>query len=111
MNAIIWVTAGIMVSALALVAEQSNANEACADLTSFMLQDTRIKTTEQVDAGAPHCKVAGVIEKEINFELLLPNDWNGRFMMGGGGAYVGSIQNQGRLRYCEFKFSVPFYLQ
>ncbi|MCY4056904.1 MAG: tannase/feruloyl esterase family alpha/beta hydrolase, partial [Gammaproteobacteria bacterium] len=30
----------------------------------------------------------------INFELLLPDDWNGRFMMGGGGAYVGSIQNQ-----------------
>ncbi|MBA03148.1 MAG: hypothetical protein CMQ36_03830 [Gammaproteobacteria bacterium] len=98
MNAIIWVTAGITVSAFALVAEQSNANEACADLTSFMLQDTRIKTTEQVDAGTPHCKVAGVIEKEINFELLLPSDWNGRFMMGGGGAYVGSIQNQA-LRY------------
>ena len=89
-----WVTAGITLSALALVACQSNANEACADLASFTLQDMRIKTTEKVDDGTPHCKVAGVIEKEINFELLLPNDWNGRFMMGGGGAYVGSIQNQ-----------------
>ena len=94
MSAISCVTAGITVSAVALVAGQSNANEACADLASFMLQDVRIKTTEKVDAGTPHCKVAGVIEKEINFELLLPNDWNGRFMMGGGGAYVGSIQNQ-----------------
>ena len=94
MSSISWVTAGITVSAFALVAGQSNANEACADLASFMLQDMRIKTTEKVDAGTPHCKVAGVIEKEINFELLLPNDWNGRFMMGGGGAYVGSIQNQ-----------------
>ena len=93
MSSIIWVRAGI--SAFALVAGQSNANEACADLASFRLQDMRIKTTERVDAGTPHCKVAGVIEKEINFELLLlPDDWNGRFMMGGGGAYVGSIQNQ-----------------
>ncbi|MCY4012574.1 MAG: tannase/feruloyl esterase family alpha/beta hydrolase [Gammaproteobacteria bacterium] len=94
MSSISCVTAGITVSAVALVAGQSNANEACADLASFMLQDVRIKTTEKVDAGTPHCKIAGVIEKEINFELLLPNDWNGRFMMGGGGAYVGSIQNQ-----------------
>ncbi|MDE0056409.1 MAG: tannase/feruloyl esterase family alpha/beta hydrolase [Gammaproteobacteria bacterium] len=94
MRPISWVTAGITVSAFALVAGHSNADEACADLASFMLQDVRIKSTEMVDAGTPHCKVAGVIEKEINFELLLPNDWNGRFMMGGGGAYVGSIQNQ-----------------
>ncbi len=94
MSSIRWVTAAITAGAFALVAGQSNANEACADLASFMLQDVRIKTTEQVDASTPHCKVAGVIEKEINFELLLPEDWNGRFMMGGGGAYVGSIQNQ-----------------
>lgn len=93
MSSISWVIAGITVSAFALVAGQSNANEACADLASFMQENMRIKTTEKVDAGTPHCKVAGVIEKEINFELLLPDDWNGRFMMGGGGAYVGSIQN------------------
>ena len=90
----IRVTTAIAICGLGLVAVQSNANEACADLASFTLQDVRIKTTEQMDAGTPHCKVAGVIEKEINFELLLPTDWNGRFMMGGGGAYVGSIQNQ-----------------
>ncbi|MYE10925.1 MAG: tannase/feruloyl esterase family alpha/beta hydrolase, partial [Gammaproteobacteria bacterium] len=94
MRSISWVTAGITVSTFALGAGQSNAEEACADLASFTLQDLRIKATEKVDAGTPHCKVAGVIEKEINFELLLPDDWNGRFMMGGGGAYVGSIQNQ-----------------
>ncbi|MCK5279021.1 MAG: tannase/feruloyl esterase family alpha/beta hydrolase, partial [Cyclobacteriaceae bacterium] len=30
---------------------------------------------------------------EINFELLLPMDWNSRFVMGGGGGFVGSVQN------------------
>ena len=94
MSSIRWVTAAITVSAFALVACQLNTNKACANLDSFTLQDVRIKTTEKVDDGTPHCKVVGVIEKEINFELLLPRDWNGSFMMGGGGAYVGSIQNQ-----------------
>ena len=43
----------------------------------------------------PHCKVTGVIDTEINFELHLPltDAWNGRFAMGGGGGFVGSVQN------------------
>ena len=41
----------------------------------------------------PHCKVAGVIGTETNFELLLPDDWNGKFVMGGGGGFVGQIIN------------------
>ena len=94
MRSIIRVAAGIVLSVFGLLAGQSYANEACADLVSFLRQDTLIKTAETVDNGTLHCKVVGVIEKEINFELLLPNQWNGRFMMGGGGAYVGSIQNQ-----------------
>ena len=44
--------------------------------------------------GQPaHCKLAGTIEKEIRFELLLPDTWNGKFVMGGGGGFVGSVQN------------------
>jgi feruloyl esterase len=41
----------------------------------------------------PFCRVLGRISKEINFELLLPNESNGRFLMSGGGGFVGSIQN------------------
>jgi feruloyl esterase len=37
--------------------------------------------------------VAGVIGTETNFELLLPDDWNGKFVMGGGGGFVGSVMN------------------
>ena len=43
-----------------------------------------------------HCKILGRIDKEINFELLLPLEWNGRFAMGGGGGFVGSIQNMAK---------------
>lgn len=41
----------------------------------------------------PFCRVLGRISEEINFELLLPNEGNGRFLMSGGGGFVGSIQN------------------
>ena len=40
-----------------------------------------------------HCKVTGVIGPEIHFELLLPEKWNGKFVMGGGGGFVGSVMN------------------
>ena len=42
---------------------------------------------------APHCRVNGIIGSEIRFTLLLPDDWNRKFFMGGGGGFVGSVQN------------------
>ena len=68
----------------------------CTALSSMELIDFRITDSRQVRAeGAEpgHCRVHGVIDTEINFELLLPDDWNGRFVMGGGGGYVGTVQN------------------
>ena len=56
------------------------------------------EAVERVAAeNAPaHCVVRGTIDSEIHFELLLPlpDAWNGRFVMGGGGGFVGSVQNQ-----------------
>ena len=51
------------------------------------------------EEGPGHCAVNGVIETEINFELLMPDEWNGRFVMGGGGGFVGTVQNQARTLY------------
>jgi feruloyl esterase len=34
-----------------------------------------------------------VIGSEIHFELLLPEKWNGKFVFGGGGGFVGSVVN------------------
>jgi feruloyl esterase len=34
-----------------------------------------------------------VIGTETHFELLLPDTWNGKFVMGGGGGFVGSVVN------------------
>ena len=73
-----------------------NVATSCAELTALTLNNSSITKTENIRASGTspsHCKVTGVIETEINFELLLPEEWNGRFMMGGGGGYVGTVQN------------------
>jgi feruloyl esterase len=57
------------------------------------LSNVAITSVTQVSAPAPHCKIAGVIGTETSFELLLPDDWNGKFVMGGGGGFVGSVIN------------------
>ncbi|MXW17447.1 MAG: tannase/feruloyl esterase family alpha/beta hydrolase [Gemmatimonadetes bacterium] len=71
----------------------------CDDLATFAwsgftLDD--VSTVEATEYDPVHCRVRGTIDTEIRFELLLPQpaDWNGRFIMGGGGGYVGSVQNQ-----------------
>ena len=72
----------------------------CARVSSIALPDVKIASATAVPAAAtgairtPHCRVAGVIGSEIRFLLLLPDAWNHKFMMGGGGGYVGRIDNQ-----------------
>jgi hypothetical protein len=66
---------------------------ACSIESIAQLPDVRIASTTEETEPVPHCKVAGVIGTEINFELLLPTDWNGKFVMGGGGGFVGSVVN------------------
>ncbi len=46
--------------------------------------------------GTVYIEVKGTIGGSIRFELLLPENWNGRFVMGGGGGFVGTVQNAAR---------------
>ena len=75
----------------------------CAALGALRLPDVAIASAEAkapaADKGrvkVPHCKVTGVIGTEIRFEVLLPDTWNRRFAMGGGGGFVGSVAEPGR---------------
>ena len=82
----------------------SSRTGTCEELAALKLIDMEIRVAERVPADADvvaHCQVEGTIETEINFELLLPDpsDWNGRFLMGGGGGFVGRVQNQARTLY------------
>jgi feruloyl esterase len=68
-------------------------NMACSFGSLPKFPDVRITSVTQETAPVPHCKVAGVIGTETNFELLLPDDWNGKFAMGGGGGFAGQVIN------------------
>jgi feruloyl esterase len=71
----------------------------CAQLAQLKLDDVRITEASAVPAGTgaitvAHCRVTGVIGTEIKFALLMPDAWNRKFLMGGGGGFVGQVQNQ-----------------
>ena len=67
-------------------------------LPEVVLESVKHAGAEKPKDGQPagHLEVKGVIGEHIRFELLLPDEWNGRFVMGGGGGFVGSIQNAAR---------------
>jgi feruloyl esterase len=93
------------------VASAQNAKpcKPCEDLKNLQLPDVTILAVEAkthdtvkdpsqpwmptVIISKPFCRVLGRVSKEINFELLMPQESNGRFLMSGGGGFVGSIQN------------------
>ncbi len=65
-------------------------------LLELILPEVHIDRVEEKNDPVGHLEVQGVIGKEIRFELLLPHEWNGRFVMGGGGGFVGSVQNSAK---------------
>ena len=69
------------------------AQPLCSAATFPKLPDVRILSVSAEKAPATHCEIAGVIGTETHFELLLPDRWNGKFVMGGGGGFVGSVVN------------------
>jgi tannase/feruloyl esterase len=72
----------------------------CSHLVMLKLPDVRVSEAVAVPAAttgairAAHCRVNGVIGGEIHFTLLMPDNWNRKFLMGGGGGFVGQVQNQ-----------------
>src|SRR5580658_7184063 len=66
------------------------------DVTILQAKSFKNDTIEGQVITVPFCRLLGTISKEINFELLLPDQWNQRFLMSGGGGFVGSIQNSFR---------------
>ncbi len=73
----------------------------CLQLQDVKLPDVFNLQSETVEENITYCKLTGTIGLEINFELLLPQQWNQRFLMGGGGGFVGSIQNGARHKIDE----------
>jgi len=69
------------------------AKEACDKLNGKTIGGAAV--TAEVMAATTDiplsCRVSGKLQPSLNFELRLPNDWNGKFHYRGGGGYNGSI--------------------
>ncbi|MBI07920.1 MAG: tannase/feruloyl esterase family alpha/beta hydrolase [Rhodospirillaceae bacterium] len=75
----------------------------CAALAALVLPDTTITLAEAVPAGSftppggdaidlpTFCRVAVTSEPAVNFEVWLPEDWNGKFHAAGNGGMAGVI--------------------
>ncbi len=86
-----------------LAAGQSTNRLSVEDLRQTRLPDVVLESVTAVapdarknPSAAAYVEVKGVIGGNIHFELLLPDAWNGRFVMGGGGGFVGTVQNAAR---------------
>jgi len=97
--------------ALLLGGQPAAQQSPCAALSTLHLPDVKITEAVAVAANGPapvpasplgpaptitvpYCKVNGTVGREIRFTLLLPDQWNRKFMMGGGGGFVEGIDNQ-----------------
>lgn len=77
----------------AAAAPAVTAKAACDALSGKTIAGATL-TAAVVPASATvpvYCKVNGTIAPALNFELRLPDAWNGKLYYGGGGGYDGSI--------------------
>jgi feruloyl esterase len=94
----------LILSSIGLSVFAQPTNHMTADeLRALRLPDVSLQSVKHVipdgpgePGGAAHIEVKGLIGGTIRFELLLPDSWNGRFVMGGGGGFVGTVQNSAR---------------
>ncbi len=99
---VLFVTLAIFGSGSQLVAQSTN-HLRLEELRRFRLPDVALESATAVTVDRQqsppvvlYVQVKGVIGGSIRFELLLPENWNGRFAMGGGGGFVGTVQNTAR---------------
>ncbi len=93
---------------------QNKAVTRCADLRSLTSNEVTIAVAMPIaeTAGAPaHCRVFGQVLPEVGFEVRMPAEWNGRFVMIGNGGYAGEpTDSQGRVnqygRYMKRGYAV-----
>jgi len=71
-------------------------DKACEVLSMFESKEiVQIKASSipVSNAEPPHCRVTGLLDPEIAFEVSLPARWNGRFYMIGNGGHAGEALN------------------
>lgn len=90
------VAAGAMVLTCGLAVAPAAATEegACRALADLRIPNVNMLSAISVAASddlPAHCSVRGYVRPAINFEVRLPEDWNGGFYMAGCGGFCGQL--------------------
>ncbi|MCU1234557.1 MAG: Feruloyl esterase, partial [Candidatus Solibacter sp.] len=101
-------------AACAALGAQTKPVTGCPDLRSLTNHEVSIAIAAPVaeTPNAPaHCRVFGQILPQVGFEVRMPADWNGRFVMIGNGGFAGEpTDNPGRVnqygRYMKRGYAV-----
>jgi Tannase and feruloyl esterase len=85
----------------ALLHAQTKPVTGCPDLRSLTNNEVSIAIAMPVaesTAAPAHCRVAGQILPTVGFEIRMPAEWNGRFLMFGNGGFAGDqLDSPGRI--------------
>ena len=70
-----------------------SAQQACDILAGKTVAGATLAAATVAASGAvpTYCKVNGTLAPSLNFEMRLPQSWNGKVYYGGGGGYNGAI--------------------
>lgn len=70
-----------------------NATQACAELSGKTIGGATLAAVAVAASGPvpTYCRVNGTLVPSLNFEIRLPDTWNGKLHYGGGGGYNGAI--------------------
>ncbi|WP_310568913.1 tannase/feruloyl esterase family alpha/beta hydrolase [Gemmatimonas sp.] len=90
------------VTAPAVPADRRRPALDCAAALKVALPTARVTAARAVQPNdslralgrKPHCRVEATVDEETRIVALLPDDWNGRFLMGGAGGFAGELDNQ-----------------
>lgn len=73
--------------------QQVTAQQACSTLSGKTIAGATLTAVAVAASGTvpTYCRASGTIAPKLNFEMRLPETWNGKLYYGGGGGYNGAI--------------------
>src|ERR1017187_3565948 len=77
-------------AAAGVLCAQNKPVTVCADLRSLTSNQITVAVAQslpETPQAPAHCRVFGQVLPQVGFDLRMPADWNGRFMMIGNGGY------------------------